>query len=254
MPKKLLLLGLIVLALGITLVGGQSPVKAPAPSGSTYQRGSDALKKGDADTAISNYTAAIAIDQKNASAYAGRGAAKRLKGDYHGALLDLNTSIELNPTVQSSFYTRAWINLILGHGDDAFADATKLLSFSESNHLVFPSHVLIAYFGLRQSKRDAEAEMFLRNAFPKLFSGASTTQIARYLKRELTEEQLFAAAAGSHAMIEARTYVGLDQSLNGKKEAALNNFRWVVVNGEKRAFEYSLAQSQIIRLTSPVSN
>ncbi|MGH7783224.1 MAG: hypothetical protein ACREO5_05215, partial [Candidatus Binatia bacterium] len=80
------------------------------------------------------------------------------------------------------------------------------------------------------------------------------TQIARYLKRELTEDQLLAATTGTRAMIEARTYVGLDQVLNGKREAALSNFRWVVANGEKRAYEFSLAQTQITRLTSYVGN
>lgn len=248
------MLGLFVFAFFALLVCGQSIVKIPEPVKSTYDRGSEALRKGDADTAIADYTATLDIDKSNASAYAGRGAAKRLKGDYRGALADLSRSIELNSSVQSAYYTRAWVNLILGNGDDAYADAVKLLSFNDSNHLVFPSHVLIAYFGLRQAKRDPEADAFLKGILPKLFSGASTTQIARYLRRELTEDQLFAAANGTRAMIEARTYVGLDQLLSGKQDAALTNFRWVVANSEKRAYESSLAQMQITHLTSAVTN
>ncbi|MEP7077244.1 MAG: hypothetical protein ABI878_15675, partial [Acidobacteriota bacterium] len=186
----------------------------------------------------------------NAGAYSGRGAAKRLKGDFGGSLADLNRSIELSPSTQSSYYTRAWVNLILGNGNEAYSDAVKLLSFNDSNHLVFPSHVLIAYFGLRQAKRDSEADAFLKTAFPKLFSGASTTQVVRYLKHDLSDEQLFAASNGTRAMIEAKTYVGLDQSLSGKKDSAQVNLKWVAGNSERRSFEYSLASAEIERLAN----
>ena len=232
---------------------GQSVIKSrtaiPEPAKSAYQRGTDALKKGDVEAAISNYTIAISNENANtAGAYAGRGAAKRLKGDFCGALADLNKSIELSPSTQSSYYTRAWVNLILGNGNEAYGDAVKLLSFNDSNHLVFPSHVLIAYFGLRQAKRDTDADAFLKAAFPKLFSGASTTQVVRYLKHDLSDEQLFAASNGTRAMIEAKTYVGLDQSLSGKRELAQANLRWVASNSERRALEYSLASAEIERI------
>lgn len=244
--KKILINSSIVL-LGTMSVCGQSILREPESAKSRYERASEALKKGDADAAILNYTAAISENEQNAGAWAGRGAARRLKGDFEGALADLTRSIELNPNVQSSYYTRAWVNLILGRGGEAYADATRLLAFNESNTLIFPSHVLIAYFGLRQAKRDSEAESFIRNALPKLFSGASTTQIARYLKRDLSEDQLFASSNGPRAMTEARSYVGLDESLNGRREAALVNLRWVIANADKRAFEYSLAIAEIRR-------
>jgi tetratricopeptide (TPR) repeat protein len=219
-----------------------------------YERGTDALKKGDLEGAIYNYTSAIKEDQNLAGAYSGRGAAKRLKGDYEGALADLDQSIRLNSTVQSAFYSRAWLNVILNHGDEAFADATKLFSFNEANQIVFPSHVLIAYFGLRQAKKTSEADAYLKNTFSKLMPSAWTTQIARYLKRELSEDQLISAANGNRAMVESRTWVGMDQSLNGKPESALANLRWVVANTDKRAFEYALASVEIKRLESPSKN
>src|SRR5262249_28215685 len=162
-----------------------------------------------------------------------RGAAKRLKGDFEGALVDLNRSIELNPNAQASYYTRAWVNLILDHGDATYADATKLLSFNESSQMMFPSHVLIAYFGLRQAKRDAEAEANLKTAATKLYSGSWSVQIIRYLKGEVSDDQLFSSAAGNKAMLEARTYVAMNQLLNGRKEAALANFRWAAANGDR---------------------
>ena len=258
MILRISLVGVIAFALGVSTLCAQTTVKGKPimsePARTAYERGTEALKKGDVEAAISNYTTAINQDQNLAGAYAGRGAAKRQKGDYEGALTDLDQSIRLNSTAQSAFYSRAWLNLILKHGDEAYADAIKLFSFNETNALVFPSHVLIAYFGLRQAKKNSEADTYLKTVFPKLMPAAWTTQIARYLKHELSDDQLMSAANGNRAMVEARTYVGLDQSLEGRKESALANLRWVVANTDKRAFEYALASVEIRRLESPVKN
>src|SRR5258708_518453 len=182
-----------MLVVWATAVHGQS-VAAPAPGKSSYDRGSAALKNGDVEAAINNYSRAIELEPKNAKAYGGRGAAKRTKGDIEGALADLNKSIELDPTVQSAYYARAWVNLILKRGDDSYVDATKVLSFNQTNAIIFPSHVLIAYFGLRQARRDAEADAFLNTWIPKLLASSWTIQIARYLKHEVTQAQLFSSA------------------------------------------------------------
>jgi lipoprotein NlpI len=246
---------IFVLAVAIAAAAGQTIVKAtpgPAnPQKNAYERGSDALKRGDLEGAIIHYTRAIELDPKNAKAFAGRGVAKREKGDLEGALADLNSAIVLDSNMQSSYYTRAWVNLVLNHGNEAYADAIKLLSFRESNPMLFPSHVLIAYFGLRQARRDPEADAFLKTTSSKLFSTLWTTQIIRYLKHEISDEQLIAAASGKKAMIEARTYVGMDQSLGGQKAVALTNLRWVAANGDKRVFEYALAAAEIRRIESP---
>ncbi len=120
--------------------------------------------------------------------------------------------------------------------------------------MMFPSHVLIAYFGLRQAKRDAEAEAYLKNAAAKLYSGSWSVQIIRYLKGEVSDDQLFSSATGNKAMLEARTYVGMNQVLTGKKESALTNFRWATTNGDRRAFEYSLAKGQMSKLAVTSAN
>jgi tetratricopeptide (TPR) repeat protein len=257
MMIRYILLGLVLVMLLFGQVESQSikrQVPQPRMASTSYDRGSEALKKGDADSAIAHYTAAISDNENSASAYAGRGAAKRLKGDFTGALSDLNRSIELDPKIQSPYYTRAWVNLILNNGSAAYADAAKVLSFNESNYLVFPSHVLIAYFGLRQAKKDAEADAFLRSMMPKLFAGATATHVLRYLKHDITDDQLFATANGPRAMVEAKTFVGLDQALTGKSSAAVLNLRWVTQNTDRRAYEFGLASTELERLESAGKN
>jgi tetratricopeptide (TPR) repeat protein len=241
---------ILTLFVSVIAVQGQA-VTAPAPGKASYDKGSTALKNGDIESAIINYSRAIELEPKNANAYGGRGAAKRTKGDIEGALADLNKSIELDANVQSAYYARAWVNLILKHGDDAYADATKVLSFNQTNAIIFPSHVLIAYFGLRQAKCDWEADTFLRTWALKLLPSSWTVQITRYLRREITDAQLFSSASGNKAMVEARSYVGLDQSLSGKRDAALTNLRWVAAKADRRTFEYTLALAETRRLETP---
>jgi lipoprotein NlpI len=237
------------MSLAVIAVQGQTAATPTSqPGKASYDKGSAALRNGDVEAAIVNYTRAIEQEPKNANAYGGRGAAKRTKGDFEGALVDLNKSIELDPTVQSAYYARAWVNLILKHGDDAYADATKVLSFNQTNAMIFPGHVLIAYFGLRQAKHDAEANTFLNAWTPKLLSSSWTMQIVRYLRREVSEAQLVSSASGSRARVEARTYIGLDEALDGKKNPAMTNLLWVVSNADRRTFEYSLAMAEIRRL------
>ena len=107
---------------------------------------------------------------------------------------------------------------------------------------------------MRQAKKNSDADAYLKNVFPKLMPAAWTTQIVRYLKHELSDDQLISAANGNRAMVEGRTWVGLDQSLSGKPESALANLRWVVANTDKRAFEYGLASVEIKRLESASKN
>jgi tetratricopeptide (TPR) repeat protein len=245
--QKLLLVLIGVLALATPFVYGQSAVSAK----DLNARGSASLNRGDIDGAIADYSRAIERDPKSVTAYGNRGAARRQKGDLEGALSDLSKAIELNPKLQSSYYARAWVNLFLNHGGAAYDDAIKLLAFKESNYLIFPNHILVGYFGLRQAGRYADADAFLASGKPKLLASEWTTRIIAYLKHEISEEQLLAAASGNKAMTEARTYVGMDQSLSGKPFAALPNLHWVVANGDKRTYEYTLAYTVLKRLETP---
>ena len=72
--------------------------------------------------------------------------------------------------------------------------------------------------------------------------------VFRYLKREITEEQLLALATDSDKLTEAHTYIGLDLSLDGKRQEALPHLDWVRENGNKNFVEYPLALAEIERI------
>lgn len=60
-----------------------------------YNRGIAKFEKGDNEGAISDYTRAIELDPKYASAYRRRGIAKMLSGASNDALLDLKKGAQL---------------------------------------------------------------------------------------------------------------------------------------------------------------
>jgi len=59
------------------------------------------------DKAIADYTKAIQIDPKFASAYSNRGSAYGMKGEYDKAIADFNKAMELNPGIMYLYQTGA---------------------------------------------------------------------------------------------------------------------------------------------------
>jgi len=73
-----------------------TPAPAPTPPTPTpYTRGLDALNQDDLDTAIAEFTAAIADDPKNPFSYIRRGTAYEKKGDAASAIGDYRKVLKL---------------------------------------------------------------------------------------------------------------------------------------------------------------
>lgn len=72
-----------------------------------YQRGNEKKGKGDFAGAISDYTHAVALDPRFASAYNNRGNIKKALGDYRGAVADYNRAIDADPKHCLSYINRA---------------------------------------------------------------------------------------------------------------------------------------------------
>ncbi len=72
-----------------------------------YNRGVDKYDAGDYYGAISDYSKAIEINPRHASAYYNRGTIKGKElGDYYGAIADYNKSIEINPMDADAYRNR----------------------------------------------------------------------------------------------------------------------------------------------------
>ena len=75
----------------------------------------------------------------------------------------------------------------------------------------------------------------------------------KYLRGEIDESKLLAAATDNDKLTEARCFLGLDMEQKGRKEEALAHFRWVKEHGNPGFYEYTIAQAELDRLTGKVS-
>jgi tetratricopeptide (TPR) repeat protein len=79
------------------------------------------------DKAIADYTQAIRIDPKFATAYSNRASAYGMKGDYDKAIADYTKAIELNPDIRDIYYNRGNAYFDKGDNDKAMADYNQAI-------------------------------------------------------------------------------------------------------------------------------
>ena len=72
--------------------------------------------------------------------------------------------------------------------------------------------------------------------------------VFRFLRGELKEEGLLAAADDNDRMTEARAYLWMSHALAGRPDAARPHLEWVVKNGNREFVEYTLAGTELRRL------
>jgi tetratricopeptide (TPR) repeat protein len=95
-----------------------------------YNRAHAKSDKGDYDGAIADLNRAIELDPKYASAYNNRGLAKQGKGDLDGAIADWTRAIELNPKLVPAYYNRAHAKSDKGDYDGAIADFNRAIELN----------------------------------------------------------------------------------------------------------------------------
>jgi tetratricopeptide (TPR) repeat protein len=260
-----------------------SEIRANPRSAINYNgRGLEYMKKGDDKMAIKDFTKAIEVDPSFDRAYINRGELYLKNGDFQAAIRNFGKAIEIRPdsfygyqyradayfdhqdyelaildysrvndmigTDDGDYARSAWASLFLKDGEGAIASVQKFLKVSENNTYEIPYMLLVGHLGLRQIHRDSDARGLLADGMPLLKPDAWSSQLMRYLLGDITEKQLLALAIDNNRKLEANAYVGMNQSLLGNKDAALEHLRRVIASGEKSLYIYSLAQCEIRRL------
>jgi len=72
--------------------------------------------------------------------------------------------------------------------------------------------------------------------------------VIRYLRGEIDQKALLAAATETDKMTEARCYLGLDLALKGQTAEAREHLLWVKEHGTPSFIEYTAAVAELERL------
>lgn len=220
-----------------------NPRSAPAYN----HRGVARDRKGELDSAIADYSKALALDPGYVEAFYNRGNARNKRGEWGGAIADLTELIKIDPRLAEAYNHRAWPYLILNRNDLAYRDASAYLDLEGARGEEAAYVVLIAYFA-KQRAGDTKANAILDDWGPRLNSSPWPYAVIRYLRREITEQELLGSAIDKDQTTEARAYLGMSLLLSGQREAALMHLRWVREKGAQKSYEYMWAINALRRL------
>ena len=147
------------------------------------------------------------------------------------------------------YFSMAEANLNVGRGDVAAEAARKYIELQTWSDPSAPYAALMCYFGNRKAGRDEEAQKVLSEAATRTDPKSWPASIIKYLRRELKEKDLLALAIDNDKMTEARAYLGMNLVLGSRVDTARPHLQWVVKNGNRDFIEYTLAQSELRRLS-----
>jgi lipoprotein NlpI len=280
-----LLASLVLILISVTLIQSQTS----ASSARYFKQATEKQAKGDLDGAIEDYTAIIALKSQAktvyADAYALRATLRYTKRDKEGAmadfgeaiklspqspkiyyqravvrmkekdldwaLADLNHALELDPKFGDALVERAWLALYDHRGIPAYLHAGTFLGEKGTAEPASPYMPLVIWLGQMENNETVAAAVVIGHWLKQFPPSGWPTQIMRYLKGEVDQQELIAKAADNRQKTEAHTYIGMKLMLAGDKSAAIEHLRWVLDNGEKSLHEFELANYEMQRLGAP---
>ncbi len=196
-------------------------------------RGSAYLLKGDYDLAIQDYNEAIRLNPKSASAFNGRGAAYFAKGDYNRAIPDYDEAIRLDPRTPRALFNRGLANLYAGHFSEAQQDFSQNFRLDQTDLY----SAIWLYLSRAKAGTDGKDEL-TTNAAASNLSNWPGPVIQLYLGQSTPEDVLRAAGSNSDQKCEYSFYVGEYRALRGERPEALALFRRASETCPKDFVEY----------------
>jgi tetratricopeptide (TPR) repeat protein len=168
---------------------------------------------------------------------------------YEEAIDSWTKFLELVPNGPDALTNRSWTYLYKGgHGREAAADARRFLDAHGWRRPTSPYLAILAHLGYREAGMGEEAHAILEEAKRKSQTDSWPNSIVRYLKEEISGDELLQLATNNDKKTEAHAYIGMDLMLKGMADEARTHFLWVKEYGNKRFFEFPLSLEELKRL------
>jgi tetratricopeptide (TPR) repeat protein len=202
------------------------------------------------DEAISHYKQAINLKPDIGLFYSDLGYAYLRTGNETEAIQLFQKGSSVDRKQSHLYRTMGYLHFRRGEVEMSAGDAYNYINIEgwrdEHSQYMF----LLWYFSLRQLKRDDFAKTKLLTAVAQLDPTAWPYAVLQYLNGSLSLSDLLIQAKTNDEQTEAHAYAGLDLSLKGERDTALEHLRWVRDNGNRRFVEYQMAIAEIAKLES----
>jgi len=226
----------------------EAVAKDPNGYSARYHYANALLFSGQREQALEEYRSAIRLKPDAPRVYYIFARTLESMGRDEEAVEAFTQGLKLNPRDTQMFRSRGYLYLRMGRNAAAASDALMFLRRQGWRNDHAPYMVLAAYIGLLRSRQPAPAARLLEDAPARLNTSEWPYPVIRYLRHEVTEEELLKLATDNDKLTEAHAYLGLYLSLSGETDAALPHLRWVGEHGNKNFVEYPLALAELKRL------
>jgi tetratricopeptide (TPR) repeat protein len=202
------------------------------------------------DDAIAHYKQAISLKPEMGSPYSALGYAYLQTGNEDEAIRTFEKAATVDRKQSSLYRTLGYLNFRRGNLEATAGNAYNYIRLegwqAEHSQYMF----LLWYFSLRKLTKDDFAKAKLLNAIAQSDQADWPYPVLQYLNGSLSLADLLAQAKTNDNQTEAHAYAGLDLSIKGERDAALEHLRWVRDNGNRKFVEYQMAVAEIAKLES----
>ncbi|MCM3870839.1 MAG: tetratricopeptide repeat protein [Pyrinomonadaceae bacterium] len=210
------------------------------------------LDQGRDEEAIPPYRRAVELKSKSPEVFEALGDVYFRLERYEESIAASSESVRLDSTRPGPFWTLTWVNLTIGKSEEAGNNATTFVSrWKPSWSGDSPYYITYAgYLGYREAGRKGDAQSTIDSPGPSSECPDNKwhCRLLKYLRHEITDQQLISEANTNDKMTEARSYIGLDLAFSGRRAEGLPHLRWVLQSGNRQFVEYHLAKAWITRL------
>jgi tetratricopeptide (TPR) repeat protein len=200
------------------------------------------------DEAIKAYDRALALNPNLASVYFDLSLAYAAAGRPRESEEAFGQALKLSPRGDSYYRARSRALLRMGRGAQAADDALAFIKRRGWLDEAATDTALVAYLGYRMDKLYIEAGKLLEQIAAKVDAKEWPYPVIRYLRREISAQQLISSAKDNDEVTEARAYIGMDLSLSGNRIDAIPHLQWVRDKGNPSLVEYEMAWGELKRI------
>jgi tetratricopeptide (TPR) repeat protein len=200
------------------------------------------------DKAVDDYNEAIRLDPKFAGVYRGRGDVWSVKKEFDKAIADYSEAIRLDPKDAMAVISRAFALFSAGRPARAVEDVNRVTELQgwQGEYSIYA--IIVGHFAYLRDGRGDQAKSMLERAAERCNHSVWPYPVVRFLRGDITEVNLLAAATDNDKMTEARCYLGLAAIRKQEKDTARAHFRWVAENGKTTFLEFHVAGAELDRM------